>query len=357
MKIAVIGGGVAGLFTAWYLAQAGVEVTLYEKDKVGKGTTWWAAGMLAPINELEFTELELLRAGLKSRELYEEVGKALGDIGLERAGTLEVALNQDDTLNLRRLFDFQKAQGLQVEWLSGAAARELEPMLAHHIPNAIWSPNDIQVDNRKLVAALEHALRIMKVEILENAAVQRVYTHEGQAVETASDTRIFDKVVWATGVAGVPDKKTPFALYPVRGELVELKPPAFPFLKKTVRIWNKVLGRAYIVPKSDRIVIGATSEEKGMNRTNTAGGLLDILRKGYAAVPGIYELEVKQVNAGLRPATLSRHPVIDQEPGTEVYHVNGLYRHGILLGPLAGSAAAQLMLKGTRMPEIENFKS
>ena len=63
-QIAVVGGGIAGLMSAWYLAKAGCQVTLYEKNTCGSGTTQFAAGMLAPVSEIEFSELELLRARL-----------------------------------------------------------------------------------------------------------------------------------------------------------------------------------------------------------------------------------------------------------------------------------------------------
>lgn len=356
MKIGVIGGGVAGLFSAWYLAKAGAEVTLYEKDELGKGTTWWAAGMLAPINELEFTELELLKAGMESRELYSEVEAELGDIGLEKAGTLEVALTQDDVGYLRRLYDFQREHGLEVEWLSGPEARELEPLLAQHIPNAIWSPQDIQVDNRKLVAALVKAIRALGVQVLENTPVERLIHVPELAIWARNRRQTYDKVLVATGVWPWEGGKLPYQVYPVRGEIVELEPPVMGKLTKTVRVWNKVLGRAYIVPKSDRIVVGATSEEKGFEQSNTAGGLLDILRKAYAAVPGIYEMNIQQVQSAFRPSTLNRQPIVDQEPKKEVYHLNGLYRHGILLGPLMGKAMTQLMLTGKRMAVIDPFR-
>ena len=355
MKVAIIGGGIAGLFTAWYLVKQGVEVTIFEKEKVGQGTTWWAAGMLAPINELEFNELELLRAGVKSREMYATVAEELGEVGLDPSGTLEVALTQDDVGYLRRLYEYQKEQGLQVEWLSGGEACKLEPYLASHIPNAIWSSRDIQVDNRKLVHALATDLKRRGVEIREKTPVDRLIDLPELALWAENRRFAYDKIVVTTGVWPWEGGELPYRVYPVRGELVILDPPRSGFLKKTVRIWNKVLGRAYIVPKSDRIVLGATSEEKGFEQTNTAGGLLDILRKAYAAVPGIYELNVKQVQAAFRPSTLNRQPILDKEPNREVYHLNGLYRHGVLLGPLVGKAMADLVLTGKKSPEVQPF--
>ena len=58
---------------------------------------------------------------------------------------------------------------------------------------------------------------------------------------------------------------------------------------------------------------------------------------------GLYDLDILEIGAGLRPATLDRLPMIGKEQGREVYHLNGLYRHGILLSPLMGKAMADLV--------------
>lgn len=353
--IAVIGAGVAGLFTAWYLMRSGASVTVFDKGQPGQGCTSKAAGMLAPINELEFQELELLHAGLASRKLYDEVEQLLGPIGLVRTGTIETGLTADDSGYLKRLFEFQVEQQLPVEWLTGAQLREREPFLSAGLQAGIWSPQDVQVDQLLLVDKLVADLRARGCVFQLLTEVLSAESINGQMeVKWGGGSLRCDKVVFATGVQ--QGGRLPFRVYPVRGEMISLQPPASPFLTHTVRIRSKVLGPAYIVPKADRILIGSTSEEKGFESLNTAGGLLDILRKVYAAVPGLYELPVKETWSGLRPATLSRMPVIDREGQHNIYHVNGLFRHGILLGPLAGKAAAELILHGIRMKEIESFR-
>lgn len=358
MKIAIAGGGVAGLFTAWYLRQAGQEVHLFEKDECGKACSWDAAGMLAPVNELEFQELPLLKAGVASRRLYDGLEKDLGDIGLDRSGTLEVGLTADDRGYLRRLFEFQRTHGLDVEWLEGASIQEHEPYASRHLPFAIWSPEDIQVDNRKLVENLAKENLARGVNIFEKEEFEGWEVKENGEVDVRTEHRkeSYDALVLACGVASFSGADLPFSIYPVRGEMVSLNQPSEPFLKKTIRVRNQTLGSAYVVPKEGRLLCGSTSEEQGFDARNTAGGLLDILRKCYAAVPGIYELPVQETWAGLRPATLNRLPIIDQEAGRPIFHLNGLYRHGILLGPLAGKAMAKLILEGKRLPETASFR-
>lgn len=356
LHIGIVGGGIAGLFTSWYLLKSGQQVTLLEKGKIGQGCTWDAAGMLAPINELEFGELELLRAGITSRSLYAEVAKELGDFGLIESGTLDVALEQDDLPYLRRLFEYQIQQGLESEWVNGHKIKELDSFVSPNIPAAIFSPNDVQVDQRKLVFRLKESILKMGGRILEGVTVHGWTAAHQVQVHGTGFSEDFNKIVVAVGIAKDFQPALPYKIYPVRGEMISLEPPSGDFLKKTIRIRNKTLGNAYVVPKHDRIVVGSTSEEKGLDDRNTAGGLLDILRKTYPAVPGIYELPILETWAGLRPATLSRLPIIDGEPGNRVFHLNGLYRHGILLGPLAGKAMEHLVNTGRRMPEIESFR-
>lgn len=368
-RIGIVGGGVAGLFSAWHLlrqsegeSESEVKVTLMEKGGIGRGTSWDAAGMLAPVNELDFQEIALFRAGLKSRELYEnEVVGQLGEIGFRKSGTVEIGLTADDTGYLRRLYEFQRENEQEVEWLSGAAIREREPFIGQHIGAGIWSAGDSQVDNRLLVKALGEDLRRRGADILEKCEVNGWEDAAGGCikVQTAGGELEFDQLLVAPGTPGrALQGLLPYTIYPVKGEMLSLALPReteMGFLQATVRIRSKTWGNAYLVPKTDRIVCGSTSEEKGPDRRNTAGGILEILRKCYAAVPGIYELDLQETWAGLRPSTLSRQPILDREPKREVYHLNGLYRHGILLGPLMGKAAAQLMLHGTRMEEVKPF--
>ncbi len=361
MKIAIVGAGSAGLFTAWYLSQMGhgADVTLFDRGEPGHGTTWKAAGMLAPVHEIEFQELDLLKAGIASRDLYfNEVAPALGEIGLRHYGSLEVGLSQDDTAYLRRQFEFQQSHGLDVEWLSGAMIQEVEPFVSKNIGQAIWSHKDTQVDNWLLVKRLVEQLRMAAVTIRPNSDVQHWSVNGDQQVELRinGQTETFDKVLFALGVPSAEiQAKLPYRIYPVRGEMVCLETPQDDFPSTQVRIVSKVLGNAYVVPKMDRIVCGSTSEEKGLEMVNTAGGLLNILRKCHAVIPAIYEMNVQEIWAGLRPSTLNRLPILAKEKDSPIFHLNGLYRHGILLGPVLGKSAARLLLGLERLPETQPF--
>src|SRR5579885_1518796 len=163
-KTVVIGAGVIGLGIAWRLAQAGCKVSVYDRAAAGGGASRAAAGMLAAAVETEPGEERLLTLTLESQRLWPDFARELeaaSGIAVEYRdeGTMVVALTRDDTAQLRHNYEFQKALGLDLEWLSGAEARRREPHLRPGLPAAVLSPRDHQVDNRRLAAALALALR------------------------------------------------------------------------------------------------------------------------------------------------------------------------------------------------------
>jgi D-amino-acid dehydrogenase len=65
-RVAVVGGGMVGLATAWFLQEAGVQVTVYERDHVGAGASWGNAGWLTPALTAPLPEPAVLRYGLRA---------------------------------------------------------------------------------------------------------------------------------------------------------------------------------------------------------------------------------------------------------------------------------------------------
>jgi glycine oxidase len=92
--------------------------------------------------------------------------------------------------------------------------------------------------------------------------------------------------------------------------------------------------RCYIVPRRDgRVVIGATSEEKGFDTSVDAGAVHRLLEAAWEVLPDVWELEFVRVIAGLRPATPDNRPLIGRA-SERLIHATGHYRNGILLAPL-----------------------
>ena len=132
--VVVIGAGLIGLATAWRLAADGIQVTVCDPTP-GTQTSAVAAGMLAPVTEVEYGEDDLLALNLASVNAWPAFAAELEELtglsaGLHQTGTLSVAYDVDDAAALRRLADYQRRLGLEVEELSGRDARRREPLLA-----------------------------------------------------------------------------------------------------------------------------------------------------------------------------------------------------------------------------------
>lgn len=360
--VVIVGGGVIGLATGWTLVREGVPVTLFERDRAGRGTSWLAAGMLAPDAEIGFEERELYNLSRESLRRWpdfaREVEAASGaDVDYRDEGTLIVADDRDSAESIRRLYEFQQAQGLDVEWLTGDAAREIEPFLAPRLSAAIFAPSDHQVDNRKLLEALRTAFQQDGGTLHEETPVQAIVPDaEAPAVTTAEGHRVeashvvVAAGVWSRQIDGIEPEQRP-SVRPVKGQMMELQ------MKRPFGLEHVVRGPdAYLAPKSSgRLLIGATSEEMGFDTTVTAGGLYDLLEGAWEVVPGIYDLPMNDTWAGLRPASRDHAPVLGAAPAPGVVYATGHYRHGVLLTPVTAQEIARLVRTGETSRWLEPF--
>ena len=359
--VLIVGAGTIGLSIGWELARAGQDVRLFERDRAGRGTSWLAAGMLAPDAEIQYEELELYRLSRESLQRWPDYVEALEaasgqEVDFRDEGTLIVADDPDSAEALRRHYRFQKEQGLEVEWLTGAEALEMEPFLAPRLTAAVFSPSDYQVDNRRLVDALKVAFVKAGGTLHEHTPVQAVVPDaSAPALRIEDGERVEGAVViaatgpWARQLEGLPPGARP-PVRPVKGQMVELR------MERPFALQHVVRGpETYVVPKSDgRLLLGATSEEQGFDTEVTAGGLYRVLEGAWEVVPGIYDLPVTDTWAGLRPASRDHAPLIGTAaPG--IIMATGHYRHGILLTPVTAQEVARLVLDGETSDWIAPF--
>jgi glycine oxidase len=350
-----VGGGAIGLAVAWRAAGRGLSVVVLERDRPGCGTSHVAAGMLAPVSEATLTEQALIPLGLASARLYpgfvDELKDGSGiDPGYLACGTVVVARDRDEAEALERELELRRSLGLSVQRLRASATRELAPALAPTVRLGFLAPGDHAVDPRRLTEALAAALTRAGGVIRSGTLVAGVEPH---ALLTADGTQVpADQVViaagvWAGALEGIPDyARVP--LHPVKGQILRLHDPAGPgLLTRVLR-----MGGGYIVPRGDgRYVLGATMEERGFDTTVTAGAVFELLRDAGELVPGVSELVIDELSAGLRPATPDNAPAIGPAAVPGVHWAVGHHRNGILLAPITAEIVAS-SLAGEEPPQV-----
>jgi glycine oxidase len=336
--VAVVGGGIVGLFAAWRARERGLEVRVLDAGD-DDGVAWpVAAGMLAPISEVQFGEhgTRALALGLAAAARWPAAARELGEAsgiapGLRTGGTLVLARDRDEAEALDREARHRESLGLPVTRLLPSEARRREPALAPSLRGALAVPDDHSIDPRRVVAGLRVLLGDAVVEGARAVAVR-----DGAVDLASGETVVARQVVvaagaWTGALADVPVR-------PLKGQVLRLRDPAGPgLLTHTLRF-----SHAYLVPRGDgRYVVGATMEERGFDTAVTAGGVYELLRDAGELVPGIAELELEETLAGLRPATPDSLPVIGRRDGVIVASGHG--RDGILLAPLTGDLVADLL--------------
>jgi len=366
--VLVIGGGIIGLAVAWRSAQRGLTVTVLDPDP-GRGANRVAAGMLAPVTELQYGEEDLMRLGMASNERYAdfaaELTAATGlSTGYRSCGTLAVALDADDRAELRELLAFHQRLGLESEWLTGRECRKLEPMLAPSVRGGVLVRGDHQVDGRRLGTALLEACARAGVALHRSRAAE-LTVHQDRAtgaraedgtVLTAGQT-VLAAGSWSGELPGVPaDARTP--VRPVKGQVLRLRmTTAFgePFLSRNLRAVVRGV-HLYLVPRADgELVLGATMEEMGFDTTVTAGGVYELLRDAHALLPGITELPLLETGAGLRPGTPDNAPLLGPTALPGLVAATGHHRNGVLLTPVTADAISAYLSTGSLPAEAAPF--
>ena len=318
--------------------------------------------MLAPDAEIGFEERALYRLSRESLRRWPAFARALEEatgqgVDYRDEGTLVVADDRDSAETLRRLYRFQKEEGLGVEWLTGAEALEIEPFLAPRLAAAVFAPSDHQVDNRRLVGALRAAFLDAGGRLRERTSVQAIRPDDRRpAVVLEGGERVEAGVVvvaagaWSARLEGLEPAGRP-PVRPVKGQMIELR------MERPFELRHVVRGpAAYLAPKSDgRLLVGATTEEMGFDTRVTAGGLYTLLEGAWEVVPGIYDLPLTDTWAGLRPGSRDHAPLLGRSNAPGVLLATGHYRHGVLLTPITAQEIARLALTGETSPWLEPF--
>jgi glycine oxidase len=358
----VVGGGALGLACAWRAARRGVRVRVLERDHSGAGASHVAAGMLAPVGEASWGEEALMRLGLASARAWPEFAAELATdselaVGYEPCGALHVALDRDEAEELRRRFELMDSLDLGVEWLRPRGCRDLEPGLAPACAAGVHAPAEAAVDPRLLLPALTAAVEHCGGQVLVEAEVTDVLTEDRRLVgvitadgrEHRAEHVVLAAGAWSGAAPWLPPQARP-PVRPVKGQILTLRGnPDQPVCQRMV-----ASERVYLVPRLDgRLIVGATVEERGFDIQVTAGGVHELLREAYRALPDVAELELVETLAGLRPGTPDNAPLVGPGALDGLVLATGHYRNGILLTPISAEAVAALLAQDPLPPEVQ----
>ncbi|NPA58456.1 MAG: glycine oxidase ThiO [Aquificae bacterium] len=355
MKGIIIGGGIIGLSIARELQKAGYTITVIDRQRVGRGSSWAAGGMLAPQSE----GLEpgvFLDFCLESRQMYpsfvEELERETDmSVGYWKSGIFCPAYSEEEEEELKRKLETYKSMGLSGNWIDRETLEGRYPSIGREIRGGVFYPDDGQVDNRLLMLALERYARYRGIELVEFNPVKKVVVNGGKfkGVRTATglvegDFCIITAGAWSSEFINLP-------VFPIKGEMAAIS--SKPKDMDTVFFGSKV----YLIPKKDRkrIVVGATEEKVGFAEGNTVKGILQLFTGLRDTLPYLVEKNLLETWYGYRPATDDLLPILGKTQVESLFVATGHYRNGILLAPITAKLISQLIDKGITDRYLEQF--
>jgi D-amino-acid dehydrogenase len=369
----VIGGGVAGISTAYNLVCQGAKTLLFDRQDVGRATDA-GAGIISPYTGVTIpyrTEAQYhftVKAAKYYPQLIEQLGaKQAGSTVYAECGILFVAVSEDE------LEAFEQARskickqleqdGLSPEselpLLSSNEVRELFPTLAE-TKAAMLCRKAAQVDGRQLSQALYQAAEKQGLTV-KDAGVEKLII-ENQAVRGVvanGDTFFADKVAIAGGSWSPEFEEQCGVRIPVepeRGQIIHLTLPNADTANRPIVFTFR--HKYYMLSWPDsRIVVGATREKgTGFNSNSTVAGIHEILGEALRVAPGLTDASLKEVRTGLRPIPADEMPILGTVPNiNNLYLATGLGHSGLSIGPYVGKVVADTILGKEIETDIEPF--
>ncbi len=399
MKIAVLGAGVIGITTAYYLNKAGHDVTVIERNaEAGMETSYanggqlsysyvaplagpgvvpkippwllrrdsplrfypkfdidqwrWCLQFLAACNrtQSEITTVHLLRLAYYSRDLIHHI---IADepihFDYRRNGKLVIFSDDESFDGAKRTLDFQREHGSQQEALTRQQVIDKEPALEHiaaRISGGIYTPTEDAGDCHDFCVAMEKLLRERGVKFMTNTSIERIVAVTGavKSIITSRGEITADAYVMALGAANARVAKSLgfyLPIYPLKGYSLTLD-------TKTARSASGVPGISVTDSKykvvyallGDELRVAGMADIAGRDRSLEADRVALLVAQAKATFPDAanYETNLKPW-AGLRPATPKGTPIIGASPYKNLFLNTG---HGALGWTLACACAAMV---------------
>ncbi len=392
--VLIIGGGVIGVCTAYYLAQKGVQVTLIEQGEIASGCSYGNGGLIVPSHSMPLASpgalgnslrwmfdsespfyikprpdpdlirwlIDFISASRKhnmlrslpvlrdllfaSRALYEELKQTAGfDFGFEGDGSLLVCISNTALEHEKEEMHLFEQFNIPFKVLDQNEVHELEPALMPQVVGGIFYPRDGHINPERFVTGLAKKAQGLGVQVWTKTEALGFDISQGRITRVHTTRGDFHpkQVVLATGswspqVARALNLRIPIQAakgYSVTFENLPLT-PKLPLLFSEANVVANPLG--------DALRIAGTLELAGMDFSFNLRRVNAIRRSSRAYLPGLDDAKVIEIWRGLRPCTPDGLPIISRARGLEnLILAAGHAMLGMSLGPITGKLVAQLI--------------
>jgi len=334
-EVTIVGAGMIGLATAYYLRRAGVS-DIWVVDRagaIGEASGANAGGLWFGQQSPELGPL--LPLAKASSSLYDELAAEPGfDFDFRRTGLLELLDGEADRVGEVR------AAGFRAERVGPEDVRRMEPALAPASSGAVYYPDEGQIHPGKLGVCFVRRLRELGVRLSFGVEVEDPAALPGRIIVIAAGA-------WTPLVTRVLGWTPP--IKPMRGHLLATGPRG-PTLGHTVQ------GRHYYYWQlsEGHVAGGGTVEDAGFDRSLDPAAVARIREEMNGLIPSLEAVETACAWSGFRPYCEDLRPVVGRVPGREgIFVAAGHFMKGIMLAPVTGKILAELITEGRTGLPIE----
>lgn len=361
----IVGAGIVGAATAYYLSQSGLRVAVVDRGGVAAGTTGSGEGNVLVSDKEPGDELEL---ALLSNRLWRELAEELDESAeVELKGGLVVAEDERILARLDELAHRQASAGVQVEPVTTEGIASLEPNLRRGLAGGMYYPQDLQVQPMAAAAGLLRRAASRGAQLLLGHRVEAIQTVAGQVTGVVTDHEVLATPVivnaagpWAGRLAELAGLDLP--VLPRRGFILVTEP-----LPRVIR--HKVYTADYVAnvsspgsdletstviegTKSGTVLIGSSRERVGFDDSFSVRAAARIAAKAVALVPRLAGVRILRAYHGFRPYCPDHLPIIGADQRLAgLFHATGHEGAGIGLAAATGSLLAQVITG--KPPELD----
>ncbi len=313
----IVGAGIVGAACADELARRGLRVGVIDRDVIGSGATAAGMGHIVVMDDSE-PQFALTRY---SQTLWQALQRDLPeDVEFEQCGTIWVAADGDEMLEVRRKCDYYRARGVPAEILDHAQLKELEPNLREGLSGGLLVPEDAVLyppcaARFLMERAQKHGATLQLGASVRKVGENRVLMDDG--VELRGEMIINTAGAWSTELTpGIDVKKRKGHLvitdrYPgfLRHQLVELG-----YLKSAHSLNADSVAFNVQPRRTGQILIGSSRQFGAEHKEVDHAMIVRMLRRAQEFMPALAPMSVVRVWTGFRAATPDKLPLIGPWP-------------------------------------------
>ncbi len=408
MKIGIIGGGIIGLSSAYYLNKAGHQVTIIDQSDLTMGCSFGNAGMIVPSHIVPLAAPGMISKGIRwmfnstspfyvkprlsgdlikwgyhfyksatkehvaksapalrdlslfSKAMYQQLAKDLPfDFGYHERGLLMLYKTKETEHEEAEMATLANQHGLEAHILSAAEVQKLEPDVKVDVRGGIYFPGDAHITPQLLVTKLIDYLEQQGV-VFQTKTTVNDFIIESNSIKSLNATTQnfeFDEVVLATGSwSGGVAAKLGLSIPMQAGKGYSF---TLPHVEKNVHVPSIFLeARVAVTPMGDSLRFGGTMEITGVDHTismNRVKGIVDSIPNYYTEMK-VALPEVKNVWHGLRPCSPDGLPYIGKSSKIKNLTIaTGHSMMGLSQGPGTGKLVSEVVNQETTSVNLEVF--